>query len=181
MPLLSLLKGEGERQRLQREEFSCIGSSGVTTVTPGSPGARCPSAYRQGLLRIVAKLCSSRHPRTSSGTWAVGPSVMALFREAALQGVHKVKTSKVHSLSSSWVWKGSALRRAAFYMHKEWFWPRRTTSGCVMGCQCAGPMLYCTARLPQVVGGTDGRDPGRLSMCTGRLRDSHLPTQCPGL
>lgn len=117
--------GWGEAEAPE-EEFSRIGSSGVTNVTPGSPGARCPSAYRQGLLRIAAKLCSSRRPRTSSGTWAVGPSVMALFREAALQGVHKVKTSKVHSLSSSWVWKGSTLRRAAFYMHKEWFWPRRT-------------------------------------------------------
>lgn len=108
---------------------------------------------------------------------------MALFREAALQGVHKVKTSKVHSLSSSWVWKWEHFEKSSFlYAQGMVLAQEDNVAGRVMGCQCAGPMLYCTARpFLKYSGGTDGRDPGRLSMCTGRLRDSHLPTQCPGL
>ena len=88
MRLLSLLEGDGERQRL-RGTVSRVGPSGVTTVALAR-GARLPT----GKALCVQRLHSGRHPRAGSGTWAVGPSVMALFREAALQGLHKGAPAK---------------------------------------------------------------------------------------
>lgn len=68
MLLLSLLERDGERQRLRGTVFPYQ----ALWCDYCDPGTRCLSAYRQGLLRTVAKLRSSRHPRTAlaRGLWA---------------------------------------------------------------------------------------------------------------
>lgn len=123
MPLLSLLKGMG-RQRLRGKSFfPAIGSSGVTNVIPEALAWVLTSAYRQGLLRGVSLLKQTSQDQL----WHLGCGTLS---DGTVQGSSITRCTRLKPAKSTLCitprgFGREHFEKAAFYMHKEWFWPRR--------------------------------------------------------